>query len=224
MVHGLHPLFSAPDTHTHTHLFFYLFPSTVWIPWHHPSLPVMIYSIVSLPHNSIQDNCFLSTVCQALSLVIRSQNHLGAESSWTLPSHAQYPTQTFDHKIPLFLPLKYHPNIIWSTSLLSSHDSGPRHFSPRKIKQPDVSPSLQYQSISTLGQPKIWPWTNNAKIVNGSIFSIENSPNFSSSIRGLSSSGQSPPLQSQVSQTPAFSLPLIIPPRTIIGSYSLLYS
>lgn len=55
-------------THRHTHLFFYLFSSTIHIHWHHPFLPVMIYSIVFLPHNSTQDNRFLSTVCQALSL------------------------------------------------------------------------------------------------------------------------------------------------------------
>ena len=79
--HVSHPLFPAPCIHTH--LFFYLFSSTIQIHWHHPSLPLMIYSIVFLPHNSIQDNCFLSTVCQALSLqssvlrVILERSHLG---------------------------------------------------------------------------------------------------------------------------------------------------
>ena len=73
--------------------------------------------------------------------VIRSRGHLRAESSWTLPFHAQYLT---DHKMPSFLPLKYHPSITSSTSLLSSHTpSGLHHFLPRKMQSPDVSSCLQ---------------------------------------------------------------------------------
>lgn len=60
----------------------------------------MIYSIVFSPHNSIQDNCFLSTVCQALSLessvlrVILERSHLGFCTASRTKFWSQNPTNS----------------------------------------------------------------------------------------------------------------------------------
>lgn len=132
--HVSHPLFSAPCSLSHTHtlilLFIFLHYSESLASSFSPS-DDLLHCLLATQFNSRQ--LFLIHCVPGTELsVIRSQSHLGAESSWILPSHAQYLTQNFDHKIPSILPPKYHPNITRPTSLLPSHGSGPYHFSPPK--------------------------------------------------------------------------------------------
>ena len=92
-------------THTHTHTLILLF-----IFLHYSDSLAS-----SFPPSDDLLHCLLATQSKTIVSypqcarhwlrVIRSRGHLRAESSWTLPSHAQYLT---DHKMPSFLPLKYH--------------------------------------------------------------------------------------------------------------------
>ena len=118
-------------THTHTHTL-----SSIYFPplFRFPGI-ILSSQWWSTPLSSCHTIQFKTIVSYPLCArhwlgVIRSRGHLGAKSSWILPSHAHCLT---DHKAPSILPLKYHPNVTPSTSWPCSQGppSGPR-LPPRK--------------------------------------------------------------------------------------------